>query len=53
MRRTKQIKRGLIYFAIALVLSIANIALNSSETEIDNNADNQLAVIVTDQTNFK
>ncbi|MFP2995700.1 hypothetical protein ABN763_07300 [Spongiivirga sp. MCCC 1A20706] len=44
MRRTKQIKRGLIYFAIALVLSLANIALESSDTEIEN-TEIQLAIV--------
>ncbi|NER16968.1 hypothetical protein [Spongiivirga citrea] len=53
MRCTKQIKRGLIYFVIALVLSVANIALNSSETEMDNATDTQFSVAVTQPANFK
>ncbi len=46
MRRTKQVKRGLIYLAVALILSIANMALNTSQGEIENPIEASLTVAV-------
>jgi len=53
MKRTKQIKRGLIYFTIAVVLSVANIALKHSDNNKVSSTDTQLAVVLTTNADLK